>query len=223
MGHFASYYKSKKSYVPFVPTDIAGCQLWLDAGQGITLNGSNVSQWADMSGNNNHAIQNTASAQPLWVDGLLNGNPVIRFDGLNDYMQFTDISTIRTVFVVIKHATGTQSNPAPILGHSSLYDFHAGYNDNLFYPQIVPKLSNGSIYVNGLLTDISTLKKRNTYSLLSIVASGNVSAQYITNDRNIANRCWYGDYSEIIIYNSSLSDTDRQQVENYLNTKYAIW
>ena len=29
------YFKSKKSFVPFVPTDIAGCQLWLKADAGI--------------------------------------------------------------------------------------------------------------------------------------------------------------------------------------------
>ena len=31
------------------------------------------------------------------------------------------------------------------------------------------------------------------------------------------------DFAEIIVYNSALSDTDRQKVETYLNNKYSIY
>lgn len=88
------------------PTDIAGCELWLDAEQGITKDGSNyVSTWADMSGNGNDAAQGTGDYQPLWVDATLNGKPVIRFDGLNDYLtEFTQLGkpVNYTIFMVGK-------------------------------------------------------------------------------------------------------------------------
>ena len=32
-----------------------------------------------------------------------------------------------------------------------------------------------------------------------------------------------GDIAEIIVYDSALSDTNRQNVESYLNSKYAIY
>ena len=40
--------------------------VWFDAADAttITLNGSNVSQWNDKSGNNRNATQGTAAAQP---------------------------------------------------------------------------------------------------------------------------------------------------------------
>ena len=95
------YFKSKLSVTPFVPTDIAGCQLWLKADAGITKDGSDyVSVWADQSGNGNDAVQATGASQPLWVDGQLNGEPVLRFDGSNDFMSFNEVANIRTIFII---------------------------------------------------------------------------------------------------------------------------
>ncbi len=50
-------------------------QLWLKHATGITLNGSDVSAWNDQSGNNNHAVQTTASRQP-------------EYNSLNDNVEF---------------------------------------------------------------------------------------------------------------------------------------
>jgi hypothetical protein len=35
----------------------SGLQLWLEADEGVTLNGSTVSQWTDQSGNGNNSVQ----------------------------------------------------------------------------------------------------------------------------------------------------------------------
>ena len=51
----------------FSPLGISNLIAWYDAGLGITLNGSDVSQWDDLSGNSNNAVQATASNQPLFV------------------------------------------------------------------------------------------------------------------------------------------------------------
>jgi len=47
---------------------------------GVTLNGSNVSAWADQSGNGNDLDQVVAINQPLFVSNSHNGFPVIRFN-----------------------------------------------------------------------------------------------------------------------------------------------
>ena len=56
--------------------------LWLDADDAstITLNGANVSQWADKSGNDRHVAQSTASAQPTLA------SDEIQFDETDDYL-----------------------------------------------------------------------------------------------------------------------------------------
>ena len=62
-----------------------GLQLWLPNGSdNLTLNGSDVSQWSDKSGNDNHARQTTASFQPAAADGGAD------FDGSDDRL---DLST----------------------------------------------------------------------------------------------------------------------------------
>lgn len=56
----------------WTPADLgAGLALWLDADDAatITLNGSNVSQWRDKSGNGWHMSQAIAASQPAYVTG----------------------------------------------------------------------------------------------------------------------------------------------------------
>jgi hypothetical protein len=65
---------------PWTPAELgADLALWLDAEDtaSITLNGSNVSQWDDKSGNNRHATQGTASNQPAYAATGLNGKPTV--------------------------------------------------------------------------------------------------------------------------------------------------
>ena len=87
-------------------------KLWLNAtnidGKYNTTvsNGSSVSSWKDLSGENNHAIQSQASLQPVVVENALNGRTVVDFDGANDYLQslLTDsfVSSGFTIFSVLK-------------------------------------------------------------------------------------------------------------------------
>jgi hypothetical protein len=41
--------------------------------------------------------------------------------------------------------------------------------------------------------------------------------------QNVSGAGLYGDIAEVILYNSNLTTPERQQVEAYLNTKYAIY
>src|SRR5688500_15915279 len=70
-------------------------QLWLKADAGVTTNASgSVSQWADQSGNNNHALQGAEDLQPKAVVNAINSLPVLRFDGADDYLNVTANPTI---------------------------------------------------------------------------------------------------------------------------------
>lgn len=217
------------------PSDIAGMLLWLKADAGITKDGSNlVGTWADQSGNSNNAVMATAGAKPLWVDAVKNSLPAIRFDGTDDYMDLSaTITTARTVFIVVNH-DATHPFAAPVLGDTSntnnpglgrphfhgdttvganyMMDSNYGYND----------LMDGSGYVNGVATSPALMTKSTTFKVYSFVTLGNVIFNRITRDAGFASRVWKGDYLEIIAYNSALSNTDRQSVENHLISKWGL-
>lgn len=105
----------------WTPAQLPGVTLWLDADDAttVTLNGSNVSQWRDKSGNDWHMDQAVASDQPAYVTGGLNGKAIIRTDG-NDRLDNTTSSLFRNVgtatwVVVAKYPVATGIGNAALL------------------------------------------------------------------------------------------------------------
>ena len=137
-------------------------------------------------------------------------------------MRFNQITDIRDCFFVMKHRTGSQPGHAPILGDSLSYHFH-GNSDTLLFDSgsASANLMNGIVKINNQVMNPLTIIKPSEYSILSLFPVGNVTAKYITNDRNIGGRYWDGDFAEIVIYNQELPALQRQQVEQYFRNKYA--
>jgi hypothetical protein len=64
------------------PPVATGLRLWFDASQIPGLSDGNaVIQWNDASGNSNHAAQGTVGSRPTYRTNVVNGKPVVRFDG----------------------------------------------------------------------------------------------------------------------------------------------
>ena len=76
------------------PTDESSVEAWYSKGVGVTLNGSNISQWADSSGNGINMAQAVASAQPAYSSGVLT------FDGSDDHLTSTGQISITGDFVI---------------------------------------------------------------------------------------------------------------------------
>lgn len=69
-----------------------------------------VGTWRDLSGNGRHATQATQSLKPVYRINSVNGLPVVKFDGINDYMTVdatTGATTPFSIYVVGKLTTGT--------------------------------------------------------------------------------------------------------------------
>jgi hypothetical protein len=70
----------------------ANLALWLDAEDtaSITLNGSNVAQWDDKSGNSNHVSNGATSTQPAYLTTGWNGKPTVYFTKAGEEFLFKD-------------------------------------------------------------------------------------------------------------------------------------
>ena len=68
------------------PDDETSLKAWWQNAVGITLNGSDVSQWDDSSTNSYNMIEGTAAAQPAYSGGVLT------FDGTDDNLASSQIN-----------------------------------------------------------------------------------------------------------------------------------
>jgi autotransporter-associated beta strand protein len=208
----------------------SGLTLWLDGSRLSGLSdGQQVNTWGDVSGQNNHAIrQGTSSAgYPKFVANGLNGKAVVRFNSQDantgDFFKFNRISTIRTVFWVIKE--NAKSNiDSFLLGDDSYYNFHRAWvNGPLWHNRYTnPYILNGTTKLMGTGVDgTTTLLPSNAFQLISLVTTGPVQANQITQDRT-AHGSWVGDIAEILIYSRALTGVEEAAVGSYLAEKYAL-
>jgi hypothetical protein len=203
------------------PNTVTGLIGWYKADALALADGAAVATWTDSSTSANHATQATGANQPIFKAGLLNGKPVIRFDGVNDFMTFTSrYSTIQTAFFVVK--TTTPTTQQILLGDSTTFDWFADASSRFFGSFASATITGGAGYDNGTPDSPISLIKPSSYRIIAVAGTAaNLHAERITNDRTFG-FYWNGDFAEILLYNAALSAGDLQTVLDYLSAKYAI-
>jgi len=230
------------------PGGVAGAALWLkaDAGTNTTTNGVAVSSWNDQSGTSNNATQATAANQPLFERSCFSYNPAIWFDGNNDFITTTNneiTNSPYTRFIVYKSNGVTAvttnyvftSSPSAAWFRFEIDDtgaanmFHAGGDiasvSSGGLPQYKPYLASIRFQGSGGLANGTTnfIRKNGLDATTSIPApTGNTSNQKISIGGASGNTDFRGYVSEMISYNSSLSQANYEKVESYLGLKYGI-
>lgn len=226
----------------FVPTDISGCLLWLRGDLGITLNGANVSGWADQSGNGNNASQGTAVSQPPFATNAVNGLPAIQGDGSSRFMTTSafSIGGSTSMFTAVQPLATTQAGYARILEQDNAstyylgttvggnaYKFIAANNTSPFGTaetgavQLAPSIVSatysqasgvGTIYYNGANAINYTFGSS---------PSGNL-ALYLMRKDSAAASFWNGYLAEVVVYNRSLAAGELSRVHRYLGARYNV-
>ena len=223
-----------------VPT-VAGLKLHLDASDSttITKDSSNlVSAWNDKSGQANHVVQATGSKQPLWVEQVQNTLPTIRFDGTDDFLKITAftggaLAQPNTVFVVCKMPTASTGWRAVYDGETARHVFYTQANNasNPTCSQMYAGAELGTVVADStnifLYTQLwngasSTLRKSKTQ--IDSGNAGTTSFDGITlgAGNNGTGNVGNPDICEIIVYDSSLSTSDRDSIEDYLTKKWGV-
>lgn len=229
-------------WTPPVPSDLSGLQAWWKADSLALTDGAAVASWSDSSGNSRSAAQGTAGARPVYKTSILNGKPVVRFDGVDDNLPFTASSlTSVTAFVVCAPSGGTAYNGP--LGWGGLPPNHgfalvsADGSPATWRPHIVAYASSGLEPLNKTTASASVAKP--VASKIYTYTSDQAAASIRTNgvDPGVVNVTsgftqhaaigygygfFGGDIAEIAVYNRILTVPERVLVESYLATKYGL-
>ena len=235
--------------VYWYPTELTNTLVWLDASDTNTLwadtNGTvpataGVARWDDKSGNGNHQLQATASAQPMTGSRNINGVNALDFDGADDTMQeasnaFGSVISNTTAFVVswFDDSVGT------ILALDANFSFGFRYSNRLvtsvngsinwndwvewYYPYATNLVGRASLlvptysvreneYKNYVDGELSTFK-----SSPSPVKSANGT---VATTSGIKFGLFNGVLGEAVIINGTVTTEERQLIEGYLAWKW---
>jgi hypothetical protein len=214
----------------FNPKTIAGLVGWWDADDAstITLNGSDVSEWRDKSGNGRHVAMSTAANQPAYAASSLNGRAGIDWgaQGSSKRLSRDSLSlTVRDFFIVADWDGGaTFSNTESLITAIGVGNPIGGDGSTALWRQFSTSdrvvLNNGASSNVALPTIASPFVLRSTYT--SAAASAACTAFHFGQFANFSNRGWGGEIYEVIIYDSSLSSSAASRVQKYLASKWGI-
>lgn len=235
--------------IAFTPASLGTSVInWYSADSLALADGAAVSSWTDLSSFGRHAVQATGANQPVFKTNIMNGKPVIRFDGSNDILvASTAYPAAVSYFIVVKFASlanaytslydssqnsGTTHGSTTFLikssGRSALY---ANYSSGQqaydgtgagLYTLATPYIFAGVFQTNGLTSWTNgTLDKDITFTgtLLQNVTGANIS---IGAASFFSSRVLNGDMAEFILCDRVLTTAERASMHNYLSVKYGI-
>ena len=238
-----------------MPSILGQAELWLDAsnidGEGnISIsNGNSVSEWKDISGNGNNAIQSTVSNQPSIASTAQNNNNVISFTN-TDELEIPDDESIQVgdqnygIFLVVKK-TGDNTQYLLSKGRAG----HNGTNYRRYYTYMTDSLFGHEIDEDPQWHAVETAQYfYSEYKLIYTERNSGYLNNYIDgifeNSTELPNgygsldetsptsmiiggKPWgsttsNADYAEIIMFKKALSNDERNQVVAYLSEKWGL-
>lgn len=222
--------------------------LWLKSDVGIGYadvpsNGDAIQNWIDQSPEQNDAYQAHLSDAPTYHINVINGYPVLRFDGVDDWYKINGaadaLSGEATFFTIIKPTSATDD----IYYLSTNYygdnrvKFGHSPNGELIYDDDVEPLSSTNyvdketlvsanitpdIRAEGYINGVKALPWSEDMSSTG-ANRASLGQEFDGNGSdNETSDHWIGDMAEMIIYDKILTDDERHQVETYLSVKYGI-
>lgn len=230
---------------------MANSAVFSDAGTTPAVNGSNVQQWNDVSGNGLTTSQGTLARRPNYITNVLNALPVLRYSSTNnDVLTAVGISTANAASVWVLAAYSALNSPNPGLIQASPSGQSASTNaTDKAIGVWVDSGSGTEVWGRGIqsnnaqrnISQVTTLNVNTFYSIASIYRSNRID-QYVNSsaagnntahdgtlkswtDASIGmqgNESWNGDMAEVIFFNTELNEAQRRLVDNYLAAKYGL-
>lgn len=224
----------------FLPTALSGLKLWLRADLGISLNGSNVSAWADQSGTGNNVTQGTGANQPAYVTNAIGGRPAIQTSGSQNLANALNIvSQPDTVFFVGFAQSITGSTQAAFDGNSAVAtsrqvfqvaatttarDYAGTAVDTDVSAIVGASLANVTLVHTSVFNGASSFFRLNGVLYKSANPNtGNLDAGIVLGMGGPGGGGTWGGYlAEYIVYSGARSAAEIQAVERYLGARYGV-
>jgi hypothetical protein len=188
-----------------------------------------ISAWNDASINNRTAVQSVLASRPLLKNIGLNGNPVVHFDAIDDFMTFSLASTVSHPFAVYAVWKDDNSGTSYLLQRNSL--------------NYIRRLIDGRVQIGTLISAVGAMPI-STWGITGVVWNGvtdsiiGVNGVEVTGNGGTtawANTTTYmgsdasgiasllqGDIAEILFISGLPSLSTRQKIEGYLAWKWGL-
>ena len=215
----------------------ADLTLWLDAEDtaSITLNGSNVAQWDDKSGNGRNVSQATATNQPTYSATGMLGKPAVVFDGTDDFMSLLDFDNAVSLALIgsggsalaplIAGAAPASSTPVWNVNGANV-EYRGRTNTTGRAASLggsVNDFSIGFISLDAANSEVMLSGNGGTQTSFSqTINSADTTINTLGRDFQGAAQFANGRIAEIVVASSVLSTADRQKLEGYLAWKWGL-
>jgi len=203
----------------------------------VSVTQRNVSAWADQSGAASNFTQGTGAAQPLYVASGLNGQPTLRWDGVDDGLTCsTNHGAGRDVFMVVKQ-TSIANKPLIVSGTTAT-GWSIGYLDagsNVWNDHWVATVDQGRKSSGGQVNDTNwhVLTCRSITGSEAVWNNGTQIDTAVTVGgfgptlpdaigTNSSGSFGAIEVAEVIYFNRALTTTERQSIERYLGKRYGL-
>src|SRR5690554_6421438 len=214
-------------------------EIWLDA-DSVTIIGGKVSNWPDLSMNNNNFVQADVTKQPVQNSNLeaLNGYSSIEFDpSLQNYFSGNSLASLNQgeIFSLLS----INSQPSLNQLHTGLWSFgtdtassHYPWVDNNIYSSFgrdtrfsIGNISNSFNLTNFHLLNISSdndfVFRVNKASVFTSSSGSSAFISSVLLGKSNGNYFFNGKISELVLFNTTLADSLRDLTNSYLRHKYA--
>ena len=219
---------------------------------GVTTDNTPVTSWTDGSGTGRHATQNSSGSQPAFKTNIKNSKPCVRFNGTSDRLLITSASfTSGSSFFFVLNPSGSGFTGGSWIAFHGAgeYDYDTGNTTLIHAASSTGIIHYWRASRPGVTTD-SAINSIGQYTFtIENIGGGNINQRFRRNTTELKNYNFAAsanstpsegtigarfqptlgspfvkaDIFEIIVYDRFISTTDRDTVEAYLNTKYAIY
>ena len=221
---------------------VSGCVLWLDAADSTTVikSGSTVTRWNDKSGSGRNAVVNVGS--PILTDNALNNRSVLTFGGdtyLTSPLSMPSTQPLTYFAVARPNDTGTFRAVSAINGGTSTRPnnlmLYKSYDNYWWFSGGTPQTDGNKETLPTSTSRYDIIASYWSPNFTQVNINGTSYASSTSSPASLTNGAtflvgiasgfyeyWNGSIAEILVFNSTLTTSQRQSIESYLSQKWNI-